>query len=72
MTKIEIDNWKNIPSILKLVLEYIKSLREKHNEHPLAPERLVIRAVYTGCARCAAHTLWNWTWRDIFQIVQSR
>jgi len=30
------------------------------------------RSVYSGCARCAAHTLWNWTWRFIFQIVRSR
>jgi len=29
------------------------------------------RGVYFGCARCAAHTLWNRTWRDIFQIVRS-
>jgi len=22
--------------------------------------------VYSGCATCATHTLWSWTWRDIF------
>jgi len=25
-----------------------------------------------GVQGCAAHTLWNWTWRDIFRIVRSR
>jgi len=30
------------------------------------------RSVYSGCARCALHTLWNWTWRGIFQKVRSR
>jgi len=30
------------------------------------------RSVYSGCARCAAHTLWNWSLHDIFQIVRSR
>jgi len=33
---------------------------------------IISSGVYSGCAKCAAHTLSNWTRRDIFQIVRSR
>jgi len=35
-------------------------------------EVVLTSGVYSGCARCAAHTLWNWKWRGILQIVHSR
>ena len=38
----EKQNWKNIPCILEVDLEYPKELHDLHNDYPLAPERLKI------------------------------
>ena len=43
INKEELSNWKNIPCILEVDLEYPQELHDFHNEYPLAPERLVIR-----------------------------
>ena len=40
MTKF--NNWKNIPCILEVDLEYPENLHNLHNDYPLAPERLMI------------------------------
>ena len=41
----ELENWKNIPCILEVDLEYPKDLHDLHNDYPLAPERLKIKNV---------------------------
>ena len=41
----ELDNWRNIPSILEVDLEYSIELHDLHNEYPLAAERLTIDKV---------------------------
>ena len=38
-------NWKNIPCILKVDLEYPKYLHDLHNDFPLAPESLLVNGV---------------------------
>ncbi|XP_065654802.1 uncharacterized protein LOC136081417 [Hydra vulgaris] len=38
----EIENWKSIPCILEVDLDYPEYLHDKHNDYPLAPERLNI------------------------------
>ena len=38
----ELENWREIPNILEVDLEYPKELHEEHNDYPLAPERLII------------------------------
>ena len=45
MTKEELENWRNYPSILDVDLEYPKELHDLHNEYPLAPERININGV---------------------------
>ena len=45
MTDQEIKNWKNIPCILEVDLEYPHHLHDLHNDYPLAPERLVVNKV---------------------------
>ena len=42
MDEKELENWKNIPCILEVDLEYPKDLHDLHNDYPLAPERLKI------------------------------
>ena len=42
MEEKELENWKNIPCILEVDLEYPKKLHDLHNDYPLAPERLKI------------------------------
>ena len=39
------DNWKNIPCILEVDLQYPVDLHDLHNDYPLAPERLEINKV---------------------------
>ena len=39
MEEEEKQNWKNIPCILEVDLEYPKELHDLHNYYPLAPER---------------------------------
>ena len=41
----EKQNWKNIPCILVVDLEYPKELHDLHDDYPLAPERLKINNV---------------------------
>ncbi len=41
----ELKNWKSKPCILEVDLEYPKELHDKHNEYPLAPERLLVDKV---------------------------
>lgn len=41
----DFDNWKIIPCILAVDLEYPKELHDMHNDYPLAPERLMINKV---------------------------
>ena len=41
----DFDNWRNIPCILEVDLEYPKELHDLHNDYPLAPERLMINKV---------------------------
>ena len=45
MDEKEKENWKNIPCILEVDLEYPKDLHDLHNDYPLAPERLKINNV---------------------------
>ena len=45
MEKSEFENWKNIPCILEVDLEYPHGLHDLHNEYPLAPEKLKINGV---------------------------
>ena len=45
MNEEELENWKNIPCILEVDLEYPRELRVLHNDYPVAPERLRINNV---------------------------
>ena len=40
MTETELNNWRNIPCILKADLDYPDQLHGLHNEYPLAPENI--------------------------------
>ena len=42
MSEDKIQNWKNIPCILEVDLEYPKEFHDLHNDYPLAPEKLKI------------------------------
>ena len=37
----ELGNWRSIPFILEVDLEYPKELHDLHNEYPLAPEKMI-------------------------------
>ena len=39
------ENWRKIPCILEVDLEYPKQLDDLHNDYPLAPENLLINGV---------------------------
>ena len=41
----ELKNWKNIPCILEVDLEYPHHLHDLHNDYPLAPERIKVNKV---------------------------
>ncbi len=41
----ELKDWRSEPCILEVDLEYPKELHDKHNEYPLAPERLLVGKV---------------------------
>ena len=45
MEEDERNNWKNYSCILKVDLEYPKSLHELHNNYPLAPEQIEVNKV---------------------------
>ena len=45
MKKEELENWKNIPCILQVDLDYPKELHDLHNEYPLAPEKIKVSGV---------------------------
>ena len=45
MDSTELDNWRDVPCILEVDLEYPTELHDLHNEYPLAAERLTIGRV---------------------------
>ena len=45
MTSCQLDNWKNMPCILEVDLEYPHDLHDLHNDYPLAPEHLLMNGV---------------------------
>ena len=42
MNEKELENWRNIPCILEVDLEYPEELHDLHNEYPLAPEKVKV------------------------------
>ena len=45
MSDKDLSDWKNIPCILEVDLEYPNHLHDLHNDYPLAPERLIVNKV---------------------------
>ena len=45
MNEEDLNNWRNIPCILEVDLEYPQELHDLHNDYPLAPERKPIGKV---------------------------
>ena len=43
--KEEINNWRNVPCILEVDLEYSEDLHDLHNDYPLAPENIIVGRV---------------------------
>jgi len=42
MMETEMNNWRNIPCILKADLDYPEGLHHLHSEYPLAPENIKV------------------------------
>ena len=45
MTESHLENWREIPCILEVDLEYPKEFHNLHNDCPLAPERFIVNNV---------------------------
>ena len=45
MSKTQLKDWKRLPCILEVDLEYPHELHDPHNDHPLAPEHLEMSGV---------------------------
>jgi len=45
--KEKIEKWEEIPCILEIDLEYPKELHDRHNDYPLAPEKITVNRVET-------------------------
>ena len=41
MTEDELENWRNIPCIVEVDLEYPVDIHDLHNDYPLAPENII-------------------------------
>ena len=68
MNKKELENWREIPCVLEVDLEYPKELHDSHNDYPLAPESLQIGKVRKlaqlegqGEVHLAQKKTWNFT-----------
>ncbi len=45
MSEAELTNWRDIPCILEVDLDYREELHDLHNEYPLAPEKVTVNKV---------------------------
>ena len=45
MKSSELENWRNHSCILKVDLEYPRSIHDSHSDYPLAPERIKVNKV---------------------------
>ena len=45
MSESDLEQWKSMPCILEVDLDYPESLHDEHNDYPLAPERMTIDKV---------------------------
>ena len=45
MSESELENWKSMPCLLEVDLDYPENLHDTHSDYPLAPERMIINRV---------------------------